>query len=305
MARPERNNIDYFPHPCKHGKKMFYIRKTYGSVGYLTWMTILEKLGDKDYHYLDLQDEIELLYLSSECDIDKDTLIKIIEDLIFLNEFDKELWDREKILYNQKFVDNIQDAYKKRSNDCVNRDTLIELLLVNGRIKEPLSNPKPLKSIPKGSDNPQRIEEDRIEEKTILEENEKKFIDFIFEKFNLNEITNPDKLRQLGEFIEFMQNKGEENYKYFTRNCWFYFLYKELENEKIHNFKTFFGDLDQGLENGGWNFANWNEKYVKKRQEIEAQKIYKSNSSEIKVYENNKRNINEGSLKDIIQKKAK
>ena len=31
MARPERNDIDYFPHEVTHGKKMFIIENKYKS----------------------------------------------------------------------------------------------------------------------------------------------------------------------------------------------------------------------------------------------------------------------------------
>ena len=33
MARPERNNVDYFPFLCKEGKAMYYIEKKYKNKG--------------------------------------------------------------------------------------------------------------------------------------------------------------------------------------------------------------------------------------------------------------------------------
>lgn len=33
MARPQRNNVDYFPFFCKEGKSMFYIEQKYGNDG--------------------------------------------------------------------------------------------------------------------------------------------------------------------------------------------------------------------------------------------------------------------------------
>jgi len=61
MARPERRNVDYFPHPVKHGKKMFFIENKYGNDGYSSWFKILEQLGDADDHYLDLEDQSQLM----------------------------------------------------------------------------------------------------------------------------------------------------------------------------------------------------------------------------------------------------
>jgi hypothetical protein len=79
MARKERNNVDYFPHSVIHGKKMFYIRNKYKNDGYATWFILLEKLGSSEYHYLDLKEEMELMYLSSEIMIEVDLLDKIIK----------------------------------------------------------------------------------------------------------------------------------------------------------------------------------------------------------------------------------
>ena len=43
MARPERNNVDYFPFLCKEGKAMFYIEQKYGNDGYATWIKLLRQ----------------------------------------------------------------------------------------------------------------------------------------------------------------------------------------------------------------------------------------------------------------------
>ena len=159
MARKERNSVDYFPHSVIHGKKMFYIRNKYRNDGYATWFILLEKLGSSEYHYLDLKEEIELMYLSSEIMVEHDTLNKIINDLVSIGEFDKELWDNEKILFNQKFIENIQDAYKKRNNDCIDKESLIRLLISKGRSLSPKSILKQPKLILKDANNPQSIEE--------------------------------------------------------------------------------------------------------------------------------------------------
>jgi hypothetical protein len=65
MARQERNDVDYFPHPVNHGKKMHYILNKYKNDGYTVWFRLLEELGKADYHYLDLSDEVQIMYLAS------------------------------------------------------------------------------------------------------------------------------------------------------------------------------------------------------------------------------------------------
>jgi len=172
MARKERNDIDYFPHSVSHGKKMFYLRATYGNDGYAVWFMLLEHLGKASYHYLDLSDDIELMYLSSEFKVSEIVLKEIINSLVKFGEFDAELWNENSILFNEKFVENISDAYKKRNNDCINKKSLLLLLEAKG-IRKPLkSNPKHLKENLKDYDNTQSkvkySKEEEIKEKEVV-----------------------------------------------------------------------------------------------------------------------------------------
>lgn len=52
MARPERNNVDYFPFICKEGKAMYYIEQKYNNDGYATWVKLLRQLAVTNYHFL-------------------------------------------------------------------------------------------------------------------------------------------------------------------------------------------------------------------------------------------------------------
>ncbi len=164
MARTCRNNVDYFPHTVKQKKKMFYIRASYGNNGYAVWYMILEKLGEANFHYLDLSDKVEKMFLSAEFKIDIDLLEEIINTLVELGEFDSELWKEKKIIYSQKFINNIADAYKKRNSDPITRIELISLLKNKGIL---LKNKSNFKEENVGS-NSQRKEEYKKEEETIL-----------------------------------------------------------------------------------------------------------------------------------------
>jgi len=143
MARPQTNKVDYFPHPVSHGKKMSFLEKKYGNNGYATWFKILEELGNTDYHYLDLSDEVQIMFLSDRCLVSEDVLLSIINDLIRLKEFDKRLWDENFILFNEKYVESIKDAYSKRINNCINKKSLLILLDSLGIRKLSKSKHKP------------------------------------------------------------------------------------------------------------------------------------------------------------------
>ena len=118
MARPERNTVDYFPHFIGSGKKMFFIESKYGNDGYATWFKILEKLSVTENHFLNLNEEQDVLFLSSACRVDEKKLFDIISDLVRIGVLNKKCWDK-KIVWSDCFIESIQDAYKRRSNKCI------------------------------------------------------------------------------------------------------------------------------------------------------------------------------------------
>lgn len=166
MARPQTNKIDYFPHPVTHGKKMSYMEKKYKNDGYAVWFKILEELGNTEYHYLDLSDEVQIMFLSDRCLVSEDVLLSIINDLIRLREFDQKLWEENRIIFNEKFIESIQDAYKKRINDCINKNSLLMLLDSLGVRKLPKGELKPIKRELSTLENPQsKVKDSKVKKR--------------------------------------------------------------------------------------------------------------------------------------------
>lgn len=122
MARPERKTVDYFPHYISDGKKMFFIEQKYGNDGYSTWFKILESLASTDNHFLNLNNKMDLMFLSAKCRVTDEVLLSILNDLSELGEIDHFLW-LNKIVYSNKFIESIQDAYSRRSNKCFDYDS--------------------------------------------------------------------------------------------------------------------------------------------------------------------------------------
>jgi len=170
MARPERNNVDYFPFYCDEGQKMFYIENKYGNDGFACFIKILRELAKKDYHYLNLQDKASRMFLSAKCKVTEETMMCIIEDLVELGKFDKALWS-DKIVWCSDFIDSIQDAYSKRNNKCISYEGLLSLL-------EGLGVRKPSKSKGTGVGKPQSIVEYSIVDKSIED-----YIDEIYSSY--------------------------------------------------------------------------------------------------------------------------
>lgn len=167
MARPERNNVDYFPFICEDGNKMFYIEETYGNDGFAVFVKILRELAKTNYHYLDLSKPTTIMFLSAKCKVSKDVLISIVKDLVDLGKFDSTLWNENSIVWCQDFIDSIQDAYFKRKNKCITYDGLLLLLIGLGIRKQDKS--KPIVSV-----KPQSIVEDTKPKEIIIENNNDK-----------------------------------------------------------------------------------------------------------------------------------
>lgn len=157
MARPQRNNVDYFPFYCEDGKKMYYLEETYGNDGFAVFMKILRELAKTNYHYLDLSKNTTLMFLSAKCKVSKEVLQAIINDLVELEKFDAELWKEYSIIWCQDFIDSIQEAYKNRSNNCVDRKGLMDILISLGIAKPPKPTAKPPKPKSENPVNPQTI----------------------------------------------------------------------------------------------------------------------------------------------------
>jgi hypothetical protein len=138
MARPERNNVDYFPFICEEGNKMFYIEETYGNDGFATFVKLLRELAKANHHFLDLSKPTTVMFLSAKCKVSKEVLLSIIKDLVDLGKFDSVLWKENSIVWCQDFVESIQDAYKKRNNKCITYEGLLTLLLSLGVRKQGL-----------------------------------------------------------------------------------------------------------------------------------------------------------------------
>ena len=166
MARPERRNVDYFPHYLSEGKKMYLIEHKYGNDGYAVWFKVLETLATTDDHWLNLNDETNIMFMSAKCRVKEDVLFSILDDLSKLEEISSLLW-KDKIVWSEKFIESIQDAYSRRNNKCMHLHSLSVHLLSLGLHK-------PSNCTLKGGNKPQsKVNNNKVNES--IEEKKKFF----------------------------------------------------------------------------------------------------------------------------------
>lgn len=225
MARPERNNVDYFPFICEDGNKMFYIEETYGNDGFSTFVKLLRELAKTNYHYLDLSKPTTVMFLSAKCKVSKEVLLSIIKDCVELGKFDSVLWNENSIIWCQDFIDSIQDAYSKRNNKCITYDGLL-LLLTSLGVRKP-SKRKTTVPI-----NPQSIVEYSIEEENKVYKSFKHLSISIGE---LEKLKVDYTISQIDGILESIENyRNNKNYVslYLTAKKW---LEKEYPKTNIEN----------------------------------------------------------------------
>jgi len=243
MARPQKNTVDYFPLYCKEGKSMYYIENKYGNNGYATWIKILSQLAMSEHHYLDLSNKVQFMYLSAKCKVTDIELESIIKDLVLLGEFDAELWNESSVIFSEKFIESIKDAYEKRTNTIICKKSLLVLLDSLGVRKLPKSTPKPHKLPSQGVNNTQTILDNIKGDKTKE-----------YKKSLLSEII-------ISDFPQL-------NKKYFeSAKHWQKLFKKNLEDagastKQIENAKgVWIDDIRLMIETDGYSFEDFREVY--------------------------------------------
>ena len=128
-GRKGKNIVDYFPHYCNHGKTIYILEQKYKSDGYTAWFKVLEKLGSTENHYIDCRNDADWEFLQASIPLMQTELSKILDLLAKLEAIHPELWEK-KIIWSGKFIQNIEDAYKRRNDLCMHFDDLCKHLSI-------------------------------------------------------------------------------------------------------------------------------------------------------------------------------
>ena len=158
MARPKKNNADYFSHDAdmRNDAKIKAIRRKFGVEGYGVYLMLLEILTDKDYFRLEWNDlNVELI--SADIEIEAKLLIDIVDYLVnILKMFTIE----DNFLYCKKLILRFDSLLSKRKRD------------INTKTSE-LSTTKTPNKIVIDDENPQsKVKESRVKESKLNKQKE-------------------------------------------------------------------------------------------------------------------------------------
>jgi hypothetical protein len=232
MARPKKENADYFPHDAdmRNDNKIKALRRKYGLKGYAIWCMLLEHLTDCngfDYQITDINIEL----MAGDFDIDPIELKEIINYLTTLNLLENDC----DFIYSNNLIKRFESVLSRRKTQ---RKVVIDV-------------DNPLNDTVIDVDNPQsKVKESKVKESkgnSLLKE--KGNFNFLDELFNdsqwqedicrLNKIDSEKLLKYLDIFdlslksklIKFTNKKEYANY--FTN-----WISIEIKKEKENTLKN-------------------------------------------------------------------
>jgi len=113
-GRPISNNVDYFPHKCKDDKELRFLQHKYKSEGYEAFYRLQQCLGDADYHFIDLKNDLEKQMFEMGMFVNQEIVYGVIDILVGMNWLDKEVYQKDNILWSDKFINSIRVVYINR-----------------------------------------------------------------------------------------------------------------------------------------------------------------------------------------------
>lgn len=114
MARPKKDNADYFSHDAdmRNDPRVKALRRKFGLEGYAIWNMILEVLTDSD-HFEYEWTELNIELLAGDFDIDPDLLEEVISYCQTIKLLEKE----DGLIYSSKMKERFESLLNKRNRD--------------------------------------------------------------------------------------------------------------------------------------------------------------------------------------------
>ena len=135
MARPTKNNADYFSHDAdmRNHRKMKAIRAKFGLEGYAVWNMLLEVLTDSEHFVINI-DEVEVELIAGDFGIEGDLLSEMISYFIRLKLLEQEngtltctsLIERMQPLLDKRERQKVYAESKKKRKNNNNRVNDVE-----------------------------------------------------------------------------------------------------------------------------------------------------------------------------------
>lgn len=262
MARPTKRGLDYFPMDCIQDDNLTFIEAKHGIEGFGILVKIWQKIYRHDGYYMRWNEQNMYLF-AREIAVNMDVISSVVNTCLLPNIaiFNEGMLEKYGILTStgiQKRWVSIVKSSKRKDVEIEAKYDLLSFTPVETEL-----TPEETKVYTSESTQT-KVNESKLNETTqneiknlcALEENEDvETGKEILKDFGFNEISNPDKLRTVVDFLFIQKNGGRRDF--FLKQYDAYKKYKDLALEKKHNFLTFFGNQQNRFEDGKWLEVNW------------------------------------------------
>jgi len=144
MARPKKQEVDYFPHYCDHGKVLFILENHFKNDGYAVFYKLEEILAKTEGHCYNCTNVENWEYLLSKMGTTEEIVLGVLQKLSAMGIIDAPLWT-EKRIWMQSFVDSISDVYSRRTVDLPTKPGLLHTDIPLSGISEVINPQSKLK----------------------------------------------------------------------------------------------------------------------------------------------------------------
>ena len=131
VGRPEKYTVEYFPHFVADKKVVRSVERHFKSKGYdrskgyAGYYKLLELIGDTKLHRPGFKSIHDKDWALEKTDFTEDEFVEMIYLLIDMEEVDRELWKKEKVIWMEDFVKLLKPVYYNRGKPLPTKDGII------------------------------------------------------------------------------------------------------------------------------------------------------------------------------------
>ena len=125
VGRPQKDTIDFFPHYVNEYKVVKILEDNFGAEGYAGYYKLLELIGSTEFYKPIMKTDLDKQYVGYRAGLNQTTLKQMIELLVKIGHVDKELWQNERMIWIQNFVNELKPVYEKRGRPLPTKDGII------------------------------------------------------------------------------------------------------------------------------------------------------------------------------------
>ncbi len=124
MGRARKQVAESFQHGSGPNAVVSNLEYEWGNDGYAFWYKLQELLCRSDGHYYDCNSPGNMETLAFLTHLEPKKTVEILDKLAKLNEIDRDLWKKGRVIWCQSLVDSLQRTYSKRANSLPTKPDL-------------------------------------------------------------------------------------------------------------------------------------------------------------------------------------